>query len=327
MLTFTRGPRTALLLASAFLAAGLAAHAQRHPAAGLMVAQPQALNITAESTVAFRVPAPLKTALSGRFDLLSEDGQVVVPVFDSAVGPGPAEREASFSITPAQLAPFALGEMVTLRGAVGPWRTEAQLKVTATEARSESRGWVLNVPATAVVYSTRDSEVAFRSVSPKNKPVAAKLLLKFRNIKGNVVAKWKYPIVALPGESVHTVTVPVAVCLKAKLKGAASLKSFLMVGGIQKAAGQSLVDWDLAVSASADQSSGTAPALVTFTTLVSGGAAPYIYAWDFGDGSAPSTSQNPSHVYTSPGIYTAAVAVVDSRGGTVASDPIVIAVN
>ena len=40
------------------------------------------------------------------------------------------------------------------------------------------------------------------------------------------------------------------------------------------------------------------------------------YSWDFGDGSAASTQQNPTHSYTTAGTYTAKVTVSDGKGGT-----------
>jgi PKD repeat protein len=40
------------------------------------------------------------------------------------------------------------------------------------------------------------------------------------------------------------------------------------------------------------------------------------YSWDFGDGSAASTQQNPTHTYTTPGEKTAKLTVSDGKGGT-----------
>src|SRR5262245_7281827 len=37
------------------------------------------------------------------------------------------------------------------------------------------------------------------------------------------------------------------------------------------------------------------------------------YSWDFGDGSAPSTAEDPSHTYTAPGEYEAEVTVSDGE--------------
>ena len=38
------------------------------------------------------------------------------------------------------------------------------------------------------------------------------------------------------------------------------------------------------------------------------------WLWDFGDGSSPSTSQSPSHIYTSPGVYTVVLTVTLQDG-------------
>lgn len=56
----------------------------------------------------------------------------------------------------------------------------------------------------------------------------------------------------------------------------------------------------------ASVSSGTAPLAVQFTGSASpqGCSGSISYNWTFGDGSAPSTAQNPSHTYTSAGTYT-----------------------
>ena len=234
-----------------------------------------------------------------------------------------SERFGAFLAWGVAALALSLGTAALDGVAPAPGITQPEIPLTAPIP--ESSGWVLNVPATAVVYSTTDSLIKFRTVNPKHKPLQANLKLKFKNLKGKVVAKWTYPIVALPGESTQSVTVPVSVCLQAKLKGASSLRSFLFAGGDQKASGQSLLDWDLAISASADKVTGPAPLLVSFTALTSGGSAPYAYNWNFGDGSAHSAVQNPSHAFVSAGVYTVQLTVSDNRGGAVTAAPIVIA--
>ena len=80
----------------------------------------------------------------------------------------------------------------------------------------------------------------------------------------------------------------------------------------------------LGATAGASPTSGQAPLTVNLTATPTGGKAPYTYSWDFGDGSALSTSQNPAHVYASAGTFTAKVTVTDAFGSKVtASAPAV----
>ena len=67
-------------------------------------------------------------------------------------------------------------------------------------------------------------------------------------------------------------------------------------------------------SAPAGGSTGDAVAFSSAGSLDPDGD-PLQYAWDFGDGSS-STDANPQHAYASPGQYTAALTVVDGRGGS-----------
>ncbi|MGC8724223.1 MAG: PKD domain-containing protein [Acidobacteriota bacterium] len=72
----------------------------------------------------------------------------------------------------------------------------------------------------------------------------------------------------------------------------------------------------LTASASANVTSGPPPLTVQFSANVTGGTPPYAYAWSFGDQSAPSSEQNPTHVYTQPGTYPVTLEVTDSTGAT-----------
>ncbi len=63
-------------------------------------------------------------------------------------------------------------------------------------------------------------------------------------------------------------------------------------------------------NATAIPTSGSAPLNVSFTGGVTGGDAPFTYLWTFDDGTN-STDQNPNHVYSSPGNYTATFKVTD----------------
>src|SRR5207253_2177884 len=70
----------------------------------------------------------------------------------------------------------------------------------------------------------------------------------------------------------------------------------------------------LTAGASANPIAGDQPLTVAFTGTAGGGMAPYSYSWNFGDGSAASTSQNPSHAYTSASQFTAVLTLTDANG-------------
>jgi PKD repeat protein len=71
----------------------------------------------------------------------------------------------------------------------------------------------------------------------------------------------------------------------------------------------------LTATASSSPTSGQAPLAVNFTGSATGGTSPYSYGWTFGDGGS-STSQNPSHTYSSAGSYTVTLTVTDSQSAT-----------
>ena len=62
---------------------------------------------------------------------------------------------------------------------------------------------------------------------------------------------------------------------------------------------------------SANPPQGVAPALIDFTDCSSGG--PTAWSWTFGDGGS-STVQNPSHTYSSTGLYTVSLKATNSAG-------------
>ncbi|WP_035799225.1 PKD domain-containing protein [Kitasatospora mediocidica] len=79
-----------------------------------------------------------------------------------------------------------------------------------------------------------------------------------------------------------------------------------------------------AVSLSADPAQGPAALLVTATARVSNSwPGPVSYSFDFGDGSAPVVTTDPSaqHLYPAKGSYQVGVTVTDSYGGRLVSTP------
>ena len=71
---------------------------------------------------------------------------------------------------------------------------------------------------------------------------------------------------------------------------------------------------ELYVDLDADPDEGAPPLTVKFTSTVEDATPPLTYKWDYGDGSAPGTEANPTHVYEKAGEYTATVTVKDSKG-------------
>lgn len=71
----------------------------------------------------------------------------------------------------------------------------------------------------------------------------------------------------------------------------------------------------MAVTATAAPTSGNAPLATVLAASVTGGLAPYTYAWNLGDGQT-GTGNLISHTYTAAGSYTATVTVTDNTGAT-----------
>jgi PKD repeat protein len=83
----------------------------------------------------------------------------------------------------------------------------------------------------------------------------------------------------------------------------------------------------LTATASANATSGTPPLSVTFTGSAAGGTSPYSFDWNFGDGSAHSSQQNPAHSYTSDGSYNVVLKVTDATATTATDSHLSITVS
>src|SRR5215211_6272231 len=82
----------------------------------------------------------------------------------------------------------------------------------------------------------------------------------------------------------------------------------------------------LTVEITSSDTDGVAPATFDFEANVTGGAVPYTYSWDFGDGSVESDDdETVDHTFNIAGSYTVSATVTDSTGRTV-SDSILITV-
>jgi PKD repeat protein len=99
--------------------------------------------------------------------------------------------------------------------------------------------------------------------------------------------------------------------------------TYPMTTGDQAALGDPLSDFwiqgvtPLRAAAVANPTTGNSPLTVSFTGTATGGTAPYFYRWNFGDGSAVSTAQNPTHAYNAACTCTATLTVTDSSSPAV----------
>lgn len=77
------------------------------------------------------------------------------------------------------------------------------------------------------------------------------------------------------------------------------------------------------VAFSTSPTPGVAGSPITFSASVVGGTAPYTYNWIWGDGSSQiATTGATSHSYTTPGVYTVSVTVVDSSAAKLTASAI-----
>jgi hypothetical protein len=81
-----------------------------------------------------------------------------------------------------------------------------------------------------------------------------------------------------------------------------------------------------AVVADSSVEGGVAPLEVQFSSEGMCTDAEGTFTWDFGDGSAPTHDQNPTHTYTSAGTYTARVTLEDAENKAKDSDELPITV-
>lgn len=89
-----------------------------------------------------------------------------------------------------------------------------------------------------------------------------------------------------------------------------------------------IIPGPLSVALSASPTTAPPGQAVSFQATPTGGAAPYQYTWNFGDGQQATTSGgSTTHAYAAEGTYNAAVQVADSRGDTALSLAVTIVVS
>jgi len=80
----------------------------------------------------------------------------------------------------------------------------------------------------------------------------------------------------------------------------------------------------VATEATVGPVAGMAPLTVPFTGSATGGNGVYTYDWNFGDGTAHSPAQNPSHTYYAGGSYTVTFTATDGLGSSGTDSHLVI---
>ncbi len=104
------------------------------------------------------------------------------------------------------------------------------------------------------------------------------------------------------------------------LAGANAVLSGLFFDPPTRGSGKPVINAGSSLTVNAESS-------LTFSQATeTGGTAPFIYSWNFDDGTTQSGSLNPSHTYPNPGSYTASVTVTDANKLT-SSSWVVVTVN
>ncbi len=109
--------------------------------------------------------------------------------------------------------------------------------------------------------------------------------------------------------------------------------SYLVTGTVEDSAGAWAnatpetveVNADPTVASGLRQPGVDAGLAASFSSQVSFGTPPYSYQWGFGDGSG-SSEANPTHIFSSPGLYEVSLTVTDSAGVTVAAPTLNVSV-
>jgi PKD repeat protein len=116
---------------------------------------------------------------------------------------------------------------------------------------------------------------------------------------------------------------PVTVSLDASALGNGTYTGWLLISGdtpypaITVPVNLTVGYGAVVATAGASPTNGSAPLAVSFTGSASGGdGGPYTYDWNFGDGTAHSNLQSPSHTYTTSGTFPVTLTVTDGHSNS-----------
>ncbi|MEW5765256.1 MAG: PKD domain-containing protein, partial [Acidobacteriota bacterium] len=290
--------------------------------ASLEVVAPPVLSAATVNTIRLMVDLPEggSAHLALRAEL--EEGDLQAAFLERAVDLAPGMSVLEWNVPPEAFSAFPVpcDLLLSAEVSLADGRVlEADAEVSLLfESSLESGGWsVLFENDPALVYSARDASLQILVFNPRSVVKEGVVKVKFLDPrKRNRVKAGSLAVALQPGWNRITFPVPASVALQAKMKGDVQAKAVLRVAGVLRARDFVPVDYDLVASADAAPATGYAPLDVAFTGGATGGAPPYAYAWDFGDG-AGSLAQSPIHEFESAGAYTAVLRVTDSMGGQV----------
>jgi hypothetical protein len=263
--------------------------------------------------------------------LTTRDGKVRLDASLTPVTLGPGHSLVRVHIPATTLAPFTLGEELTLTVRLsvpgGPPVEDTQtVRLLAQPAVAADGSWAMAVAhKPAQVVTNGLTLLKYVIYNPKNNPKNANVIVKFLGDEGKVKSKCKVALQLQPGLNQSMVAIPSSVTSEARLQGATLLKSSLKRDTTAVAKDQALLDFDLNTTAGAAPVLGSRPLTVSFTASTTGGQLPYVYSWTFGDGSSAG-GQSTTHIYTLPGQFTATLTVTDGLGAIVTSDVLVTVV-
>lgn len=292
-----------------------------HPPAAVALVQPEYLSALADNPLTLRACTPNGGPARLEVTVASSDGMVRLSVLERALTLDPGACAIGCVIPARRLAPIALFEDVTVEATLetreGLLRDELDTTLLPEAAPPGPSAWGFSFASKpALVYTSRNASLTFAVQNPKASAQQVKIQLAFKSSSGQSPVTMSAKVIAVPGASTATVSVPSSITTQAKAKGATLLKATLKVQGVVKAKDSASLDYDLSASGAANPASGYLPLNVAFTGNAVGGQPPYTYRWDFGDGSGAS-QQSASHTYAAEGSFTARFTVTDSLGGSV----------
>jgi PKD repeat protein len=293
--------------------------------------QPEYLSLQEGGVLTVRVTAQQAQKVATSFSLVASDGGPTADLGSALVTLNRGANDIGVVVPPEALVNLAPGDAVSLVAWAGGRSAVMETTVRCGAATSALSAWSIAFASSPLqISSVSDQHVSLSVTNPKRAEKQGRITLKFLDASMRPVGTVSEGVSLSPGTNEESVDVSRAMSSSAKAAAARSATAILKVGGVIRATASVPVVFDgaspLSASASGTPLSGSAPLTVAFTGSASGGTPPYTYDWNFGDGSAHGTAENPSHVYSTAGSYSASLTVKDATIATASSSAISITV-